>query len=93
MASFLTRSYFAINDANGLIEGLNSAQGGAFDYTRELAEAMPGAIFAGERHHAGTFALESFAQIPVGWAEHIEPHPISSFLFSPFSACHSWCTQ
>ena len=83
---FLDTSYYAINDGNGLIDGLNSAQGGALLY-RELAEAMPGAIFAGERHHEGTFALESFAQIPVGvgWAEHIEAHPISSFLFSPFT--------
>ena len=81
---FMDTSYLAINDANGLIEGLNSAQGGALLY-RELAEAMPGAIFAGERHHEGTFVLESFAQIPVGWSEHVDPHPISSFLFSPFT--------
>ena len=81
---FLDTSYLAINDGNGLIEGLNSAQGGALLY-RELAEAMPGAIFAGERHHEGTFALESFAQIPLGWTEHIAAHPISSFLFSPFT--------
>ena len=81
---FLDTSYYAINDGNGLIEGLNSAQGGALLY-RELAEAMPGAIFAGERFHEGTFALESFAQIAVSWIEHAEPHPISSFLFSPFT--------
>ena len=81
---FMDTSYLALNDANGLIEDLNSAQGGAVLY-RELAHAMPGAIFAGERHHEGTFALESFAQIPVGWTEHIEAHPISSFLFSPFT--------
>ena len=81
---FMDTSYLAINDANGLIEGLNSAQGGALLY-RELAEAMPGAVFAGERRHEGTFALESFAQLPVLRTEHAEPHPISSFLFSPFT--------
>ena len=80
---FLDTSYYAINDGNGLIEGLNSAQGGALLY-RELAEAMPSAIFAGERHHEGTFALESFAQ-QVNLSEYIELHPISSFLFSPFT--------
>lgn len=81
---FMDTSYLAINDYNGLIEGLNSAQGGALLY-RELTEAMPGAVFAGERRHEGTFALESFAQLPVIWTERTDPHPISSFLFSPFS--------
>ena len=79
---FMDTSYYAINDANGLIEGLNSVQGGALLY-KELAEAMPGAIFGGERLHEGTFAFECFAQRPIfriGYA-----HPISSFLFSPFT--------
>ena len=80
---FLDTSYYVINDANGLIDGLNSAQGGALLH-KELAEAMPGAIFGGERLHEGTFALESFAQRPL-LSEEIEPHPISSFLFSPFT--------
>ena len=80
---FLDTSYYVINDANGLIDGLNSAQGGALLH-KELAAAMPGAIFGGERLHEGTFALESFAQRPL-LSEEIEPHPISSFLFSPFT--------
>ena len=82
---FLLDSSFAtINDANGLIDGLNSAQGTALLH-EELAEAMPGAIFAGERLHEGTFALESFAIQPIFAEEKREPHPISSFLFSPFT--------
>ena len=80
---FLDTSYYVINDANGLIDGLNSAQGGALLH-KELAAAMPGAIFGGERLHEGTFALESFAQRPL-LSEETEPHPISSFLFSPFT--------
>ena len=85
---FLDTSFYAINDANGLIDGLNSAQGGALLH-KELTEAMPGAIFAGERLHEGTFALESFAQRPL-LSEDIEPHPISSFLFSPFTHAISY---
>ena len=85
---FLDTSFYAINDANGLIDGLNSAQGGALLH-KELAEAMPGAIFAGERLHEGTFALESFAQRPL-LSEEIEPHPISAFLFSPFTHAISY---
>ena len=85
---FLDTSFYAINDANGLIDGLNSAQGGALLH-KELVEAMPGAIFAGERLHEGTFALESFAQRPL-LSEEITPHPISSFLFSPFTHAISY---
>ena len=82
---FLLDSSFAtINDANGLIDGLNSAQGTALLH-RELAEAMPGAIFVGERLHEATFALESFAIQPIFAEERKELHPISSFLFSPFT--------
>ena len=80
----LDASFFTINDANGLIDGLNSAQGTALLH-QELAEAMPGAIFAGEGLHEGTFALESFARQPIFVPEDREPHPISSFLFSPFT--------
>ena len=80
---FLDTSYYVVNDANGLIDGLNSAQGGALLH-KELAEAMPGAIFGGERLHEGTFALESFAQRTL-LQEDMEPHPISAFLFSPFT--------
>jgi hypothetical protein len=85
---FLDTSFYAINDANGLINGLNSAQGGALLH-KELAEAMPGAIFGGERLHEGTFAYESFAQLPLV-GEVVEPHPISTFLFSPFTHAISY---
>ena len=85
---FLDTSYYVINDANGLIDGLNAAQGGALLH-EELAAAMPGAIFGGERLHEGTFALESFAQRPL-LSEETEPHPISSFLFSPFTHAVSY---
>ena len=85
---FLDTSYYVVNDANGLIDGLNSAQGGALLH-KELAEAMPGAIFAGERLHEGTFAYESFAQRPL-LREDMTPHPISAFLFSPFTHAVSY---
>ena len=79
---FMDTSYYAINDANGLIDGLNSAQGGALLY-KELGEAMPGVIFMGERLHEGTFGFESFAQRPI--VRNVHAHPISTFLFSPFT--------
>ena len=79
----LDSSFFTINDANGLIDGLNSAQGTALLH-KELAEAMPSAIFVGERLHEVTFALSSLAERPL-LTDRWEPHPISSFLFSPFT--------
>ena len=79
---FMDTSYYTINDGNGLIDGLNSVQGGVALY-EELGEAMPGAIFMGERLHEGTFAFESFAQRPI--VRNVTSHPISTFLFSPFT--------
>lgn len=82
-AFFLDASHVAINDANGLIDGLNAAQGNALLH-KELAEAMPGVVLGGERLHEVTFAHESFATRPLLTTK-IEPHPISAFLFSPFT--------
>ena len=79
---FLDTSHFVINDGNGLIDGLNMAQGMALLH-KELAEAMPGIALGGERLHEATFAHESFAQRPL-LTDRLEPHPISAFLFSPF---------
>ena len=78
----LDASHSVINDGNGLIDGLNLAQGMALLH-KELAEAMPGTTFSGERLHEATFAYESFAQRPF-LSRTLQPHPISTFLFSPF---------
>ena len=80
---FLDASHFVINDGNGLIDGLNMAQGMALLH-KELAEAMPSIAWGGERLHEATFAHESFAQRPLLLGSPAKPHPISTFLFSPF---------
>ena len=80
-AFHLDISHVVVNDANGLIEGLNSAQGNVLMH-KKLAEAMPGVVFSGEWLHEVTFLRESFAQRrPV----ETTPHPISAFLFSPYT--------
>ena len=88
-AFFLDASHSVINDGNGLIEGLNMAQGMVLLH-KELTEAMPGIVLGGERLHEATFAYESFAQRPL--LRGLTPHPISTFLFSPFvhAVGHSW---
>ncbi|MXV83312.1 hypothetical protein F4X88_21680 [Candidatus Poribacteria bacterium] len=95
-AFHLDVSHFVINDANGLIEGLNAGQGNVLMHN-ELAEAMPGVVFSGEHLHEVTFFRESFAQrwkLPPQQFEPTPrgipqprgtPHPISTFLFSPYT--------
>ena len=88
-AFHLDVSHWVPNDANGLIEGVNAGQGNVLMHT-ELAEAMPGVVFSGEHLHEVTFFRESFAQrwkLPPGWdpTRRSTPHPISAFLFSPYT--------
>ena len=88
-AFHLDVSHFVVNDANGLIEGLNAGQGNVLMH-KELAEAMPGVVFSGEHLHEVTFFRESFAQrwkLPPDWdlTRRSTPHPISAFLFSSYT--------
>ena len=82
-AIHLDVSLIAKNDANGLIAGLNAAQGNAQLHT-DLTEAIPWIVFGGEGLHEVTFIRESFAQRLV-YALDIKAHPISTFLFSPYT--------
>ena len=82
-AFHLDISHVVTNDANGLIEGLNSQQGNVLMH-KQLAEAMPGVVFSGEHLHEVTFFRESFAQRWKQW-QGFTPHPISSFLFGPYT--------
>ena len=88
-AFFLDVSSRVENDANGLIEGLNAGQGNVLLH-KALAAAMPGVVFGGESLHEVTFFRESFAQRwknPPQWdpTRRSIPHPISAFLFSPYT--------
>ena len=88
-AFHLDISHAMINDANGLVEGLNPGQGNVLMH-EELATAMPGVVFSGESLHEVTFFRESFAQrwsLPPQWnlTPRGTPHPISAFLFSPYT--------
>ena len=88
-AFHLDVSHWVSNDANGLIEGLNAGQGNVLMHT-ELAEAIPGVVFSGEHLHEVTFFREGFAQrwkLPPEWNPTPQgtPHPISAFLFSPYT--------
>ena len=93
-AFFLDVSARIENDANGLIQGLNAGQGNVLLH-KELAAAMPGVVFGGESLHEVTFFRESFAQRwknPPQWdpTRRSTPHPISAFLFSPYTVPYGY---
>ncbi len=85
-AFYLDVSHFVLNDANGLIEGLTSAEGNVLMH-EQLAEAMPGVVFGGEGVHEVNFSRESFAK--QGGFTKGPLHPISALLFSPYTRFHS----
>ena len=70
------------NDSNGLVDGLTFPEGNILMH-QELREAMPGIVFGGEGVHEGTFFNTNLAQR--GIYRNKQPHPISSFLFSPWT--------
>ena len=72
-----------VNDANGLIDGLTATEGNVLLH-QELAEAMPGIVLGGENVHEGTFFNTNLAQRH-NTPSVKQPHPISSFLFSPWT--------
>ena len=72
-----------VNDANGLIDGLTAAEGNVLLH-QEFAEAMPGIVLGGEGVHEVTFSNTNLAQQPRK-SFNEQPHPISSFLFSPWT--------
>ena len=89
-ALHLDTTHHVVNDANGLIDGLTSAQGNALIH-KELAEAMPGVVFGGEGLHEVTFFRQSFAQHGVFGRHGFvagSVHPISAFLFEPYTRFH-----
>lgn len=68
---------------NDLIDGLTMVEGSIL-LMKELREAMPGIVLSGEYVNEATFLYHSFAQQWHGrGVKH--PHPISSFLFSPYT--------
>lgn len=83
-AFYLDVSYYVLNDANGLIEGLTSAEANVLMH-KQLAEAMPGVVFSGEFIHELTFFRENFAKRSLALGLR---HPISTFFFSPYTRFH-----
>ncbi len=80
-AFHLDVSHYIVNDGNGLVEGLTSAEASVLMH-RQLMEAMPGVVLAGEHLHEVTFFRESIAQRNL--SEHAT-HPLSAFLFAPYT--------
>ncbi len=71
---------------NPPIDGLTPAEGNILLH-QELAAAMPGVVFGGEHLHEVTFPHVNLA---LRWNIHEgeQPHPISTFLFSPWTTSY-----
>ena len=72
------------NDLNGLVDGNRSPQGSIL-LQKELLEALPGVVLLGERSHEATFAHEAFASWKGLASDHPNSHPISTFIFGPYT--------
>lgn len=71
----------AINDNNGLVDGLTWTEGKIQLY-KEIREAIPNAVITGEHVGEVTFPYQEFADF---WTVQVDqPHPITTFLFSPY---------
>ena len=81
---FLDVSHYVLNDANGLIEGLTSAEGNIL-FHHQLIEALPGVVFGGEHLHEVNFFRETFVK---RYSKTEAIHPLSAFLFSPYIRPH-----
>jgi hypothetical protein len=66
-----------VNDGNGLIEGMNTAQG-LMQFHREILAAFPGVTLAGESTNEILAPYNWFAQ---RWPSSSPPHPIGTYLY------------
>ncbi|MCY3739921.1 MAG: DUF6259 domain-containing protein [Candidatus Poribacteria bacterium] len=72
----------AVNDGNGLIEGLTVAEGNILLH-QEFRDAMPGIVLSGEGLNEVNFLHTSFTQYHLIRPTE-QPHLINAFLFSPY---------
>ncbi|MCX8053936.1 MAG: DUF6259 domain-containing protein, partial [Armatimonadetes bacterium] len=89
-AIHLDQTLCIYNDRNGLIDGLNMAQGNLLLH-KELKSALPNLVLGGEGLNEVTMIHESFAQRHVAGIDHVnrtwtrsairETHPICAYLF------------
>ena len=79
---FLDVNHLVSNDNNGLIDGLRAPQGN-IHLQQALLDAFPDIVIMGEGFHEANFQ-QSFGGRDAG-DELREPHPISAFLFTPYT--------
>ncbi|MGC8782777.1 MAG: DUF6259 domain-containing protein [Armatimonadota bacterium] len=98
-ALHLDQTLCIYNDANGLIDGMNSMQGNIALH-RELREALPDVALSGEGLNEISFRYESFAQRHVWGIDHADArwemsrvrmaHPVSSALLTPHTRIYGY---
>ncbi|MHB1000689.1 MAG: DUF6259 domain-containing protein [Armatimonadota bacterium] len=93
-ALHIDQTWVMINDANGLIDGMNTIEGN-IRLHKELNEALPQVAISGEGLDEVTCIYESFAQRHVtgvdtwsgSWNNRrlAQAHPISSYILAPYT--------
>ena len=95
----LDQTLCIFNDHNGLIDGMNMAEGNVALH-RELREALPEVALSGEGLNEITYRHEAFAQRHAWGLNHVEgtwdrrwldlAHPICSYLFRPYTIINGY---
>ena len=98
-ALHLDQTLCIFNDNNGLVDGMNCAQGNLALH-RELRAALPAVAISGEGLDEITYRYEEFAQRHLHGLNHADgtwneqqialAHPISSALFTPHTALYGY---
>ncbi|MCX6898370.1 MAG: DUF6259 domain-containing protein [Verrucomicrobia bacterium] len=98
-ALHLDQTLCIFNDNNGLVDGMNCAQG-ILDLHRELRAALPDVAISGEGLNEVTYRYEEFAQRHLSGLNHADgtwndrriamAHPISSALLTPHTAIYGY---
>jgi hypothetical protein len=101
-ALHLDQTLVIINDDNGLVDGLNIAQG-TIALHRQLREVLPNVALSGEGLNEVTFRYEAFAQrhfYGMVWEKggfrirsnrYIEmAHPVASWIFLPYTTVYGY---
>lgn len=98
-ALHLDQTLCIYNDANGLIDGMNGAEGNVALH-RELRAALPAVALSGEGLNEVTCRYEAFAQRHIWGMDHAHgtwddrlialSHPISSAILAPFTKIYGY---
>ncbi len=98
-ALHIDQTLIMMNDANGIIDGMNTIQGN-IQLHKDLYKAIPNVAISGEGLNEITCIYETFAQRHVigidlwngTWNNHLlsQAHPVSSYILTPYTTMYGY---